>query len=228
MFIRLSIGLKPCKDLASYSIWDMTHIGVSAWSPPVRVTFCCLQSRYEVTSSDALFGRTFEQPWLKDIVQCVPIKKKPVSSVGYLHCNARFNQTICFIIKGIFSSFIWYQTHDDILMHKWKGTIKLMHVKIDLRRIMVLSWYDQVRTTNPCQNKESKQKKHDKRDKRNANECLFNTYFYFERVRPCEAFKFLFCANQFWHHHLKSFVLGHAWPIHLVTGVKTKKINWIL
>ena len=27
------------------------------------------------------------------------------------------------IIKGIFSSFIWYQTHDDISMHDWKGTI---------------------------------------------------------------------------------------------------------
>ena len=59
----------------------------------------------------------------------------------------RFNQTICFIITGIFSSFIWYQTHDDISMHDWKETIKLMHVKIDLRRIMVLSWYDQGQTS---------------------------------------------------------------------------------
>ena len=51
-----------------------------------------------------------------------------------------------------------------------------MHVEIDLRRIMVLSWYmTKFRLANPCQNKESKQKKHDKRDKRNANECLFNT-----------------------------------------------------
>ena len=43
------------------------------------------------------------------IIQCVPIKRKPVLSVGYLHCHTRFNQTIYFIIKGIFSSFIWYQ-----------------------------------------------------------------------------------------------------------------------
>ena len=57
------------------------------------------------------------------IIQCVPIKRKPVLSVGYLHCHGRFNQTTCFIIKGIFSSFIWYQTHDDISMHDWKGTI---------------------------------------------------------------------------------------------------------
>ena len=56
-----------------------------------------------------------------------------------------------------------------------KEQFKLTHVKIDLRRIMVLSWYDQVQTVlaNPYQNKESKQNKHDKI--RNANECLFNT-----------------------------------------------------
>ena len=54
-----------------------------------------------------------------------------------------------------------------------------MHVKIDLRRIMVLSWYDlvhdmtKVRLANPCQNKKSKQKKRDKRDKRNANKMSF-------------------------------------------------------
>ena len=57
------------------------------------------------------------------IIQCVPIKRKPVSSVRYLHCHASFNQTIHIIIKGIFSSFIWYQTHDDFSMHDWKGTI---------------------------------------------------------------------------------------------------------
>ena len=56
-------------------------------------------------------------------IQCVPIKRKPVLSVGYRRCHRRFNQTICFIIKGILSSFIWYQTHDDISMHDWKGTI---------------------------------------------------------------------------------------------------------
>ena len=41
---------------------------------------------------------------------------------------------------------------------------KLMHVKNDLRRIMVLSTMTKFKLANPCQNKESKQKKHDKRD----------------------------------------------------------------
>ena len=56
-----------------------------------------------------------------------------------------------------------------------KEQFKLMHVKIDLRRIMVfeLIW-TKFRLANPCQNKESKRKKRDKRDKRNADECLFN------------------------------------------------------
>ena len=58
-----------------------------------------------------------------NVIQCVPIKRKPVLSVRYIHCHARFNQTMCFIIEGIFSSFIWYQTHDDISMHDWKETI---------------------------------------------------------------------------------------------------------
>ena len=43
-----------------------------------------------------------------------------------------------------------------------------------------------------------------------------------------QTLKFIFCAYQFWHHNLKWFVLGHAWPMHLVTGVKRKRINWIL
>ena len=54
-----------------------------------------------------------------------------------------------------------------------KEPFKLMHVKNDLRRIMVLSWYDQVyRLAKPCQNKESKQKKHDKETK----EMLMNVF----------------------------------------------------
>ena len=56
-------------------------------------------------------------------IQCVPIKSKSGLSVKYLHWHAYFNQTIWFIIKCIFNSFIWYQTHDDISMHDWKGTI---------------------------------------------------------------------------------------------------------
>ena len=56
-----------------------------------------------------------------------------------------------------------------------KESFERMHVKIDLRRIMVLSWYmTKFRLAYPYQNKESKQKKHDKRDKRNANE-FFST-----------------------------------------------------
>ena len=53
---------------------------------------------------------------------------------------------------------------------------KLMHVKNDLRRIIVLSNMTKFRLANPCQNKESKQKKHDKRDKRNTNKCLSTRY----------------------------------------------------
>ena len=53
-------------------------------------------------------------------IQCVPIKKKPVLSVGHLHCHTLCNQTLCFIFKGIFSPLIWYQTHDDIWMHMTK------------------------------------------------------------------------------------------------------------
>ena len=56
-------------------------------------------------------------------VQCVPIKRKPGLSVRYLHCYARFNQTVRFSIKGIFSSFILIPNIDDISMHEWKGTI---------------------------------------------------------------------------------------------------------
>ena len=66
---------------------------------------------------------TFTEGQTYGNIQCVPIKRKPIFSVRYLHCHARFNQTIWFIVKGIFSSFIWYQTHDDISMHDWKGTI---------------------------------------------------------------------------------------------------------
>ena len=65
-----------------------------------------------------------------------------------------------------------------------------------------------------------------------TKEMLINVFstrpYVLKRDRPREALKFLLCANQFWHHHLKWFVLCHAWPIHLVTGVKRKRINWIL
>ena len=136
--------------------------------------------------------------WVQ-VIQYVPIKRKLVLSVTYLHCHAIFyNQTICFIIKGIFSS-IWYQTHDDISMHDWKGIIwthacqnrfaqnigveliwpssdLLIHVKIRSlsRRNMT---------------KETK-------------EMLMNVFPTCPSVlkcgRPREALKLIFCANQFW------------------------------
>ena len=108
---------------------------------------------------------------------CPNKKENPFyHAVRYLHWHARFNETIYLIIKGIFSSFIWYQTHDDISMRDWKGIIwthacqnrfaQNDGVEFDMTKS---------RLAYPCQNKESKQKKHDKRDERNANECLFNT-----------------------------------------------------
>ena len=78
---------------------------------------------------------------LKDraTIQCVPIKWKPVLSVGYLHCHARLNQIICFIIKGI--SLLSFDTKHIMISQcmNEKEQFKLMHVEIDLRRIMVLS-----------------------------------------------------------------------------------------
>ena len=67
-----------------------------------------------------------------------------------------------------------------------KDQFKLLHVKIDLRRIMVLLIFmTKFRLANPCQNKGSKHKKHDKRDKRNyANECLFNISFVLNVADP--------------------------------------------
>ena len=65
-----------------------------------------------------------------------------------------------------------------------KEQIKLMHVKIDLRKIGV-EFMTKCRLASPCQNKESKQKKHDKRDK----EMLMNVFsirpFVLKRGRPC-------------------------------------------
>ena len=110
------------------------------------------------------------------VIQCVPIKRKPVLSVGYLHYHARFNQTICFIIKGMYLFFhlipyTWWYLNAWL---KWNNLNSCMSKSICAE---LWCWVDMTkfRLANPCQNKESKQKKHDKRDKRNANECLFNT-----------------------------------------------------
>ena len=158
-------------------------------------------------------------------IQCVPIKRKPVLSVRYLHCHASFNQIICFIIMGIFSSFIWYQTHDDISMKITEN--QPFNSWMSKSICAEWCWVDMTkfRLANPCQNKESKQKKH---DKRNANECLCNTPLCYEMWQSLLSPYLLFCANKFWHHNFKWFVLGHAWPIHLVSGVKRTRMNWIL
>ena len=52
-----------------------------------------------------------------------------------------------FIVKSIFSSFIdtKHMMISECMNEKEK--FKLMHVEIDLRRIMVLSWYDEVQTS---------------------------------------------------------------------------------
>ena len=163
-------------------------------------------------------------------IQCVPIKRKLVLSVGYLHCHARFNQTICFIIKGIFSSFFNLLPNTWWYLNAWLKRNNLNSCMSKSICAEYWRWVDMTkfRLANPRQNKKSKQKKHDKRDKGNANECLFKTSLCSETWQTPLSLKFLFFANQFWHHHLKWLVLGHAGPIHLVTGVKRKKINGIL
>ena len=70
-------------------------------------------------------------------IQCVPIKRKPVLSVRYLLCHARLKQTIYFIIKSIFSSFIDTKHIMISQCMNEREQFKLKHVKNDLRRIMV-------------------------------------------------------------------------------------------
>ena len=169
-------------------------------------------------------------PSVLGLMQCVPIKRKPVLSVRYLHCHARFNQTICFIIKGIFSSFIWYQTHDDISMHDWKGIIwtHACQSRFAQNNDVELIW-TKFRLAYPCQNKESKQKKHDKSYKRNVNECLFQHVPLFSNVAdPVKPLNSYSAQINFDITIWKWFVLGHAWLLHLVSGVKRKRIKWIL
>ena len=62
-------------------------------------------------------------------------------SLRCLHCHAIFNQTtLSFIIKGSFSFFLFDTKHMMISeCMTEKEQFKLMHVKIDLRRITVLS-----------------------------------------------------------------------------------------
>ena len=61
-----------------------------------------------------------------DYTVCPNKKETRFVSEIYLQCRAIFNQTICFVIKGIFSSFIWYQAHDDTLyLNAWLKRTKL-------------------------------------------------------------------------------------------------------
>ena len=73
---------------------------------------------------------------LRWFVQCVPIKRKPVLSVGYL-------QDLIKLYASLSSAFplLSFDTKNMMIsqcMTKMKQ-FKLMHVKIDMRRIMVLS-----------------------------------------------------------------------------------------
>ena len=79
-------------------------------------------------------------------IQCVPQKRKPVLSVRYLLCHARLKQTICSIMKSMFSSFIWYQTYNDTSMHEWKRTLQTHACQKRFAQNNGLSWYDQVQT----------------------------------------------------------------------------------
>ena len=76
-------------------------------------------------------------------VQCVPIKRKHVLSVRYLHCHARFNQTTVYMYVSLSRAFslLSFDTKHMMISQcmNEKEQFKLMHVKIDLRRIMVLS-----------------------------------------------------------------------------------------
>ena len=106
----------PVKD-----IWKVFFLTSLSPSRCLHMIVNTLAWSWSTSSSTAWYSHA-NLLYHKLPIQCVPIKRKPVLSVGYLYFHARFNQTICFIIKGILSSFIWYQTHDKISMHDWKGT----------------------------------------------------------------------------------------------------------
>ena len=112
--------------IISHSLWNKQNKYVYLPPPPpFLVTGWGVVKSLE-TANFINVNNLFHKPLLKIIVliiQCVPIKRKPVLSMGYLHCHAILKQTVCFILKSIFSSFIWYQTHNDISMHEWTGTI---------------------------------------------------------------------------------------------------------
>ena len=151
----------------------------------------------------------------------------------YGHCWTCFHRTVCFMFKGIFNSFSWYQTHYRVSqMHRLNNCLQfeLMHVIIELRtnNRPELIW-PQFWLANPCQNEESKQKKHDKRNKRNGNECLFNTWIYSEtwqtpltHIKPLESYSAQINSDIIIWNGSCLVVHGQS---HLVTGVKRKRIN---
>ena len=68
-------------------------------------------------------------------LQCIPIKRKPVLSVRYLHCHARLKQT------SLYASFsrafsLSFDTKYKMISQciNEREQFKLMHVKNDLRR----------------------------------------------------------------------------------------------
>ena len=74
------------------SEFPWTHYKVMLWLSLFLLDWCqCYTSFFKPTCANESMH-----------IQCVPIKRKPVLSVGDLQCYARFNQTISFIIKGIF------------------------------------------------------------------------------------------------------------------------------
>ena len=85
------------------------------------------------------------------------------------------------------------------------------------------------RLANPHQNKESKQKKQDKGDERNANECLFNaslcsSWNVADPIKPLNSYSAQINFDiTIWNGSCSAM---HDHP--LVTGVKRKRINWIL
>ena len=93
---------------ASVLILMLFHTEISptwfTWKPSTRC-WCCCQSKCtfpgyhtRVSSQSISCMANGEQGWVQfpffSIIQCVPIKRKPVLSVGYLHCHSSFNQTI--------------------------------------------------------------------------------------------------------------------------------------
>ena len=89
--------------------WNIEFAANVQWHLTFDLGQICPKSNQLTYTSCSILGPGMSKNHffpLKANVQCVPIKRKPVLSVRYLHCHARVKQTVCFIIKSIFSSFI--------------------------------------------------------------------------------------------------------------------------